>query len=52
MPRQKLFPIRLTLPITREMLASVDAALVGGEDRVAMIRQAIERELKRRDKAK
>jgi hypothetical protein len=48
MPRQKLFPIRLTLPLTREMLAQADAALAEGEDRVSFIRHAIEREIKRR----
>jgi metal-responsive CopG/Arc/MetJ family transcriptional regulator len=48
MPRAKLFPIRITLPLTREMLAEVDAALADNEDRVSLIRRAIDAELKRR----
>jgi hypothetical protein len=52
MPRQKLFPIRITLPLTADMAARTDAALEADEDRVAFIRQAIERELKRRERQK
>lgn len=50
MPRQKLFPIRITLPLSAEMAARTDAALGDGEDRVAFIRQAMDREIKRRER--
>ncbi len=52
MPRAKQFPNRLTLPLTDEMLARTDAALVEGEARVELIRQALDRELKRRERQK
>lgn len=51
-PRAKVFPIRITLPLTAEMAAQIDATKEGGEDRVALIRQAIEREIKRRSRQK
>lgn len=51
-PNAKLYPVRITLPLTVEMVKRADAALLDGEDRVSLIRQAIERELKRREKAK
>jgi hypothetical protein len=47
-PREKQFPIRIVLPLSREMAAGLDAAKADGEDRVSLIRQAIEAELKRR----
>lgn len=50
MPRAKVFPIRITLPLTREMLAEMDARLGDGEARLDLIREAIERELKRRSR--
>ncbi len=52
MGRTKVYPKRITLPLTAEMLAAVDGALVDGEDRVTLIRTAIEAELKRRHRAK
>lgn len=51
MPRDKLFPIRITLPLTATMIARVDAARQK-EARVDFIREAIERELKRRERQK
>jgi len=48
--RPKVFPIRITLPLTREMLARADAAIEPGEDRVTLIRKALDRELKRRER--
>jgi len=52
MARPTIYPKRITLPLTAEMLAAADAALVDGEDRVSLIRTAIEAELKRRLRAK
>lgn len=46
--RKKQFEARITLPLEAEQLARVDAALEDGEARLDMIRQAIDRELKRR----
>lgn len=50
MGRPKLYPERITLPLTAEMLKRADAALADGEERVAMIREAIDRELTRRER--
>lgn len=49
--RKKLFPVRLTLPLTDETVKRLDAARGDGEDRLDVIRDGIERELKRREKA-
>jgi hypothetical protein len=46
--RKKLWPERLTLPVSTEMLEQIDAALGKDEVRLDFIRSAIERELKRR----
>jgi hypothetical protein len=46
--RKKLWEIRLTLPISTEMLEEIDASLEKDEARLDMIRAAIDRELKRR----
>lgn len=48
MGRKKLYPVRVTLPLTEEMAEEIDALLFDGEDRVEMIRDAITRELTRR----
>lgn len=48
--RKKEFEERITLPLSSEMLSGVDAVRVEGEDRLSVIRQAIEREIKRRQK--
>jgi hypothetical protein len=48
MGRKKLWPERLTLPLTTEMVSEMDAELLEGETRLDLIRAAIERELKRR----
>lgn len=48
MGRKKEYQERLTLPLTTETLDRVDAALRDGEARLDLIREAIERELKRR----
>lgn len=52
--RKKLFPVRITLPLTAEMVARLDASLdkAAGEDRVSVIRDAIELHLKRRERRK
>lgn len=50
--RKKEFPNRVTLPLSDEMLTEIDAARVEGEDRLTLIRTAIEKELKRRQKEK
>jgi hypothetical protein len=46
--RKKLWTERLTLPLSGEMLAQIDAALGDDEVRLDFIRFALERELKRR----
>jgi hypothetical protein len=51
MPRTKLFPVRIVLPLTADMLARLDRVR-GEEPRVDAIRAAIERELKRRERKK
>lgn len=50
--RKKLYPVRITLPLTAEMVAGLDARLdkAAGEDRVSVIREAIDREIKRRER--
>lgn len=50
MGRKKLWPVRLTLPLTTETVARMDSALADGEARLDLIREAIERELKRRER--
>lgn len=50
--RKKEFPNRVTLPLSDEMLAEIDASRVEGEDRLTLIRTAIEKELKRRKREK
>lgn len=50
MGRKKLWPERLTLPLTSEMVERMDSLLGDGEARVDLIREAIERELKRRER--
>lgn len=52
MGRKKLWTERLTLPLSDEQVAAIDASLADGEARLDMIREAIERELKRRARAK
>jgi hypothetical protein len=49
--RKKEFENRITLPLSAEMLAGVDAVLSDGEPRLDMIREAIDREIKRRARA-
>lgn len=49
--RKKLFGIRITLPLSDDMAERIDAALAPGEVRLDLIRDAIERELKRRDRS-
>jgi metal-responsive CopG/Arc/MetJ family transcriptional regulator len=48
MGRKKLWAERLTLPISTEMLEKIDAMLAGDETRLDLIREAIDRELRRR----
>lgn len=50
--RKKEFPHRVTLTLSDELLAGIDAARLEDEDRLSLIRAAIERELKRRSKAR
>lgn len=52
MGRKKLWDERITLPISTEMLEGLDAALHKGETRLDLIRSAIEKELKRRERHK
>ena len=46
--RKKQFSERIVLPLSAEMLAEIDAALVGDEVRLDLIRAAIAAELERR----
>lgn len=48
MGRKKLWDERILLPLATEMLQRIDGALKDDEARTDLIRQAIERELKRR----
>lgn len=48
MGRKKLWTERLTLPLNEEQVTRMDAALRDDETRLDLIREAIERELKRR----
>ena len=50
MGRKKLWPERLTLPLSTEMLERIDSLLENGEARVDLIRAALDRELKRRER--
>lgn len=52
MLRKKLFPVRITLPLTEKMIGRIDANLGDGETRVDAIRAAIEAELRKREKTK
>jgi hypothetical protein len=52
MPRKKLYPVRLTLPLSQEVADQIDASLADGEARLDLIREGIARELKRRARAK
>jgi hypothetical protein len=49
MPRRKLFEARINLPLTADLLARIDAALRSDEYRVDFVRDAIKRELERRE---
>jgi len=48
--RKMEFPDRITLPLAEGVLARIDAVLDDGEPRLDLIREAIERELKRRER--
>jgi hypothetical protein len=48
MGRKKLWAERILLPLASETLKAIDAALDDGEARLDLIREAIDRELKRR----
>lgn len=50
MGRKKLWDERILLPLAAETLKRVDAALHGDETRLDLIREAIDRELKRRER--
>lgn len=50
MGRKKLWEERILLPLKTETLGRVDAALRDGEARLDLIREAIDRELKRRER--
>jgi hypothetical protein len=48
--RKKQWPVRLTLPLTDETVARLDAVREEGEARLDVIRDGIERELKHRER--
>lgn len=48
MGRKKVWDERILLPLKSETVAQIDGALKDGEIRLDLIREAIDRELKRR----
>lgn len=50
--RKLEYPDRITLPLAAGVVERIDAALEPGEPRLDLIREAIEREIKRRDRIK
>lgn len=48
--RKMEYPDRITLPLAHGVLAMIDAALKDDEPRLDLIREAITRELERREK--
>jgi hypothetical protein len=50
--RKLEFPERITLPLAEGTKARLDGLRQDGEDRVSIIREAIDREIKRRERAK
>ena len=52
MGRKKLWTERLTLPLNEETVARIDGLLAKDEARLDLIREAIERELKRRERSR
>jgi hypothetical protein len=48
----KIYGARIQLPLTDTMLAALDSARDGEETRLDVIRTAIERELKRRERSR
>jgi hypothetical protein len=50
--RKKLWHENINLTLPEGAKARMDAVLVEGEDRLDMIREAIDREIKRRQRAK
>ena len=51
MGRKKLWTENLRLPLAEGTTARIDGVLADGEPRLDMIREAIEREIKRRERA-
>ncbi len=49
--RKKVYPVRITLPLSKEMADKLDSVRKK-EPRVDVIRTAIDRELKRREREK
>lgn len=50
--RKKEYPDRITLPLAEGVIERIDKILQSGEARLDVIRSAIERELKRREREK
>lgn len=50
--RKKEFPDRITLPLAEGVVAKIDSVLAKDEPRLDMIREAIDREIKRRGRGK
>ncbi|MCW7544903.1 hypothetical protein N7I30_13935 [Aurantimonas litoralis] len=50
--RKMQYPERITLPLAEGTTARIDAVCADGEPRLDVIREAIERELKRRERQK
>lgn len=49
--RKMLYPVRITLPLADGVTDRIDALVSDGETRLDIIREAIERELKRRERS-
>lgn len=52
MGRKKEYPVRITLPLAEGVTERMDALVSADETRLDLIRDAIERELRRREEAR
>lgn len=52
MARTKEYSVRILLPLTPKLAERINEARAPGEDRTAFIREAVEREIKRRARLK
>lgn len=50
MPRDLRYPVRLTVPLSEDDAQALNSARAEGETRLDVIREAIRRELRRRER--